>query len=381
MNRVAANLEAHATGNHSPLLQSSRRASAWLLLVGLVFAHSGLANEPPSLVRYEATAPIMGCTFGIAAYGPDREALARHVESAFDEARKIDGWLSNYRADSELSRLNRSAADAPVRVSDELLDLLAKANEYSRASGGAFDMTVGPLVRAWGFYDGDGKLPDAGELARARQATGYQLVELHAARKTVHFIRRGVELDPGGIGKGYAVDRMVAALRRGGVAAALVNACHSSLYALGAPPDSPRGWQVEIDSPAGGAAVEVFLKDQSLSTSGSQEKFFRAHGHVYSHILDPRTGRPAEGVIAVSVIAPATLDSEAASTTIFVNGLDWASGHLNGRFRVYGCPSAGDCRWIRRGSHKPADRDRPLTPHSKPAAGASTPMPARSTPF
>ena len=323
----------------------------------LLLAHAGLGGE--NLVRYEATAPIMGCTFGVAAYGNDRDALARDVEFAFDQARAIDGWLSNYRDDSELSRVNRSAAAAPVAVSDELFELLAKANEYSRASGGAFDMTVGPLVRAWGFYDGGGKLPGAGELARAREITGYRFVELDSARRTVHFARPGVELDPGGIGKGYAVDRMAAALRRAGVTSFLVNACHSSLYALGAPPDSPRGWPMEIDSPAGGAGVEIFLKDQSLSTSGSQEKFFEAHGHIYSHILDPRTGYPSEGVVAVSVIAPTTLESEVASTTIFVNGLDWASINLDERFQVYGCPAAGACRWIGRGSQQaPAETNR-----------------------
>ncbi len=299
----------------------------------------------------------MGCTFGVAVYGSDRDALARDVELAFDQARAIDGWFSNYRDDSELSRVNRSAAAAPVAVSDALFELLVKADQSSRTSGGAFDMTVGPLVRAWGFYDGGGKLPDAAELAHARQTSGYRLVELDPARKTVHFARPGVELDPGGIGKGYAVDRMVATLRAAGIRSALVNACHSSLYALGAPPDSPRGWQVEIDSPQGGPSAEIFLNDRSLSTSGSQEKFFEANGHRYSHILDPRTGRPAEGVLAVSVLAPTTLESEIWSTTIFVNGLDWAASNLPKRFEVYGCPSAGACTWLVRGTNANAARE------------------------
>jgi FAD:protein FMN transferase len=353
MNRVAANLGVHATGGDMLLRQSSRRVCAGLLLAGLFVAHPGLGEEPSPAVRYEATAPIMGCTFGVAAYGPDRDALARHVEAAFDEARKIDGWLSNYRDDSELSRLNRSAADARVPVSEELFELLLNAAEYSRASEGAFDMTVGPLVRAWGFYDGDGRLPDAAELAHARENTGYLLVELDAARKTVHFARPGMELDPGGIGKGYAVDRMVEILRRAGVGSALVNAGHSSLYALGAPPDSPGGWQVEITSSDGGSGAEVLLKDQSLSTSGSQEKFFEVRGHIYSHILDPRSGRPAEGVLAVSVIALTTLQSELSSTAFFVNGLDWASRHMGAGFQVYGCPIGATCRWIGRVSSEP----------------------------
>ena len=343
MIRDAANLGVHATRAASPLLRPKPLFSAWLLLLALPLL--SLGEERPSLVRHEATAEVMGCTFGIAAYGPDRDALRQPVESAFDEARTIDGWLSNYRPYSELSRLNRNAA-APVRVSGELFELLSEAAGFSRASEGAFDMTVGPLVRAWGFHDGHGALPNTTALQEARDVVGYQLVELNSARTTVHFTRSGVELDPGGIGKGYAVDRMVDVLRRAGVESALVNACHSSVYGLGFPPKNPRGWLIEIDSPGGGATEQVFLKDQSLSTSGSQERFFEADGRVYSHILDPRTGHPAQGLLAVSVVASTALESEVWSTVVFVNGLDWASRNL-GEFTVYGCPAGGACRWIR----------------------------------
>jgi len=331
------------------LLQSSLRISGWFpLFVGLAGAQLGLGEERAPLVRYEATAPIMGCTFGIAAYGPDRDALAHDVESAFDAARKIDGWLSNYRAGSELSRLNRSAAEGPVPVSEELFDLLAKAAEYTRATGGAFDMTVGPLVQAWGFHDGNGRVPGDAELAQAREVAGFHLVQLDPARRTVRFARAGVELDPGGIGKGYAVDRMVEVLRRAGVKSALVNACHSSVYGLGGPPESAQGWMVEMERPtSGGTVEEVFLKDRSLSTSGSHEKFFEAAGHRYSHVLDPRTGQPAEGLLAVSVLAPKALDSEVWSTALFVNGIEWASRHAPASLGIHACPAGEECRWVR----------------------------------
>jgi thiamine biosynthesis lipoprotein len=344
MIRDAANLEVHATGAAPPLL----RPSFWICAVFMVLASSpkGLAEEPAGLVRYEATADLMGCTFGVAAYGRDREILRRHVESAFAEARAIDGWLSNYRADSELSRLNREAAASAVRVSDELFGLLTRATEFSRATDGAFDMTVGPLVRAWGVYDGAGRLPDSDELARARNAVGYRLLELDATKKSVRFARAGVELDPGGIGKGYAVDRMAHVLRGAGVTSALINACYSSVYALGAPPDSPRGWLLEIDGPKRGDGAKVFLKDQSLSTSGSREKFFEAGGRTYSHILDPRTGQPAQGLASVSVVAPTALESEVWSTAVFVNGLEWASRSAPSNFEVYGCPTDDACRWL-----------------------------------
>lgn len=344
MIRDAANLEVHATGASPLLLRPSFWICASLLLLVLPLPSPG--DEVASLVRYDATADSMGCTFGVAAYGPDQDALRRHVESAFAEARAIDGWLSNYRADSELSRLNRDGAASPVQVSDGLFELLIRATEFSRVTDGAFDMTVGPLVRAWGFYDGAGRLPDSDALERARKVVGYRLVELDGTRKLVRFAKPGMELDPGGIGKGYAVDRMAEVLRRLGVTAALINACYSSVYALGAPPDNPRGWLMEIDGPKSGEGAEVYLKDQSLSTSGSQEKFFEAGGRTYSHILDPRTGQPAQGLSSVSVIAPTALESEAWSTAIFVNGLEWASRSAPGEFEIYACPTDDACRWV-----------------------------------
>jgi len=317
-----------------------------LLSVLLLVSTAAAGAERPSLVRYEATATVMGCTFGVAAYGPGREVLAGQVEAAFEEARRIDAWLSNYRADSDLSRLNRSAAQSPTAVSDELFNLLAQAAGYSGASEGAFDMTVGPLVRTWGFYEGSGRLAGDDEVDQALEKTGYRFVELDPVHKTVRFTRPGVELDPGGIGKGYAVDRMVEVLRLAGVKAALVNACHSSIYGLGAPPDDPSGWMLEIENAVGGVAETLVLKDESLSTSGSQEKFFEAGGVTYSHIIDPRSGRPAAGVAAISVVAPTALDSEVWSTAIFVNGLDWSSRRAPAGLRVYACPAGSGCRWL-----------------------------------
>jgi thiamine biosynthesis lipoprotein len=330
------------------LSSASIQVSAWVLLLTTAVTQPGHSKKPTSPVRYEATAPIMGCTFGVAVYGTDRATLARQVESAFDEARKIDGWLSNYRPESELNRLNRTAAKTPVPVSSDLFDLLAKAEAYSRASHGAFDMTVGPLVRAWGFHAGNGRLPGAAALDQARNRTGFHLVRLDPARKTVEFARDGVELDPGGIGKGYAVDRMVEVLRNAGVKSALVNACHSSIYALGAPPENPKGWALEIEHPTNDDTVEdLLLKDQSLSTSGSHERFFEAAGHRYGHILDPRTGQPAEGLLAVTVVAPSAIDSEVWSTALFVNGIEWAEQYAPKPEKIYACPAGEDCRWVR----------------------------------
>ena len=164
----------------------------------------------------------MGSTYSIALYGYDRVKMEAAADAAFDEVRRLDDLLSNYQPGSEWSEVNRNAATRPVKVSPELFALLSACVEYSRESEGAFDITVGPLMKVWGFYKGTGHLPHKPEIAAALAKVGYRHILLDQAARTVRFDRPGVELDPGGIGKGYAVDRMVEVLRRNGVRTALV---------------------------------------------------------------------------------------------------------------------------------------------------------------
>jgi FAD:protein FMN transferase len=320
----------------------------------VLFLLTALAAYPQTgtrqMLRLEQSAEAMGSTYSIAVYGNDREQMAAAVEAAFDEARQLDSMLSNYKPDSEWSLVNREAAQHPVHVSAELFHLLAACQQYSRLSDGAFDISVGPLMKVWGFYKGTGHLPHQAEIAAAMQYVGYRHVHLDAAAQTVSFDRRGVELDPGGIGKGYAVDRMIEVLKHKGITTALVSASGSSIYGLGAPPDQPRGWPVQIRDPHNQrkSVAEVFLKNESMSTSGNYEKFFRAEGHVYSHIMDPRTGYPAPGMLSVSVITPRTIDSEAWAKPFFINGRRWAAQHHPTPFRALFCEDRTDqpCVWL-----------------------------------
>jgi thiamine biosynthesis lipoprotein len=339
------------------LLERLRKRSKSGLGVFLLAALAGLGQaqekqpdktpQEKQAQRYEASATIMGSVYRVAVYGENRGTLASAVQAAFDEARRLDHLLSNYREDSELSRINRLAADGPVEISKEMADLLERCLEYSRASEGAFDITVGPLMKVWGFYRGEGKLPGRWTLWRTLRNVGYQNLELDLEGSRVRFRRPGVELDPGGIGKGYAVDRMVDVLKRAGIRSAMVSAGNSSLYALGRPPGEERGWRVRIRDPkrAEITAAEVYLTDESLSTSGAYEKFFDVDGKLYSHIMDPRSGAPAEGTLSVSVLSPFTIDSEAWATAFFVNGLEWVRRHRGKGFRVFFCTAAGSCGW------------------------------------
>jgi thiamine biosynthesis lipoprotein len=318
--------------------------------VVVLFLSGTLAADQPELLRLEENADAMGATYSVVIYGYDRVKMEAAADAAFDEVRRLDEMLSNYRADSEWSDVNRHAAEQPVKLSPELFQLLSACVAYSRQSEGAFDISVGPLMKVWGFYKGSGHLPHRAEVAAALPKVGYRHIHLDAAAGTVWFDRSGVELDPGGIGKGYAVDRMVDVLKQQGVQIALVAGSDSSIFGMGAPPTEPRGWRVEIKNPwhQRQTVAETFLKDMSMSTSGSYEKFFRAEGRIYAHIMDPRTGYPAQGTVSVSVVAPRTIDSEAWAKPYFVNGRQWAEKHKPKEFRVFFCEDRMEqpCAWL-----------------------------------
>ena len=330
------------------------------VVLTLLFATAGVAvaawpgaetprAQGPPLVRAEGSADAMGTAYSIVAYGTDRGRLESAVAEALDEARRLDQMLSNYKPESELSEVNRFAAERPVPVSDEFFQLLADCIEYSRESEGTFDITVGPLMKVWGFYKGSGHLPHRAEVRGALEMVGYRNVILDAKDKTVRFARAGVELDPGGIGKGYAVDKMAALMRHDGVVAALISGGGSSIYAIGAPPGEP-GWKVAIKDPRDPSkkAGEAVLKDESMSTSGNYEKYFWAEGKIWSHIMDPRTGFPSEGTLSVSLITPRTIDSEAWAKPYYILGRDWTIRHKPKDFRVFFCEDKPNtpCAWL-----------------------------------
>jgi thiamine biosynthesis lipoprotein len=324
-----------------------RKLAAALFLFSAIASSSGAAP----LLRIERSAPAMGTTYTIDIYGRDKDIMQAAAEGALEEAGRIDRMLSNYRPESELTRVNEHAAHQPVKISRELFDLLTTCVEYSRASQGAFDITVAPLMKVWGFYKDSGRLPDRAEVRAALGQIGYRNIELNPASHTIRFARQGVSLDPGGVGKGYAVDKMVEVLRKSGIVCALVSGGGSSIYGMGAPPDNPKGWYVRVRDPKDEKkiAAEVYLRDESISTSGNYEKFFWADGKLYSHIMDPRTGFPAEGMLAVSVVAPKTLDSEVWAKPYYILGRDWTHEHKPPAFQVFLCedkPGAA-CAWVR----------------------------------
>ena len=301
------------------------------LTLPTLMAVSPLSLSPPD-VCHEDSRVSMGCTATVRVCGPEAAALPTLVGEALDEIDRVDRLMSNYRRDSPLSRLNREAANRPVAVEPELLDFLGECLWWSRGSDGAFDITVGPLMKAWGFFRDDGRVPGKDELARTLEAVGYRHVVLDRNAGTVRFDRPGVELDLGGIGKGYAVDRVVELLRRRGVVSALVNLGGSSVYGLGAPPGR-EAWEIGIQDPIRSAkvALTVPLRDRALSVAGGYERFFEKDGVTYSHIMDPRTGRPVQGILSVAVLSPSATDGDALDDVLFVEGVRRAAPFLKPR--------------------------------------------------
>jgi thiamine biosynthesis lipoprotein len=284
----------------------------------------------PETRRYEDSRVSMACVYTIVVYGDDMASLRQATSAALDEVDRIDRLMSNYKKESELSRVNREAAKSPVKVDAELFDFIAECLRYSRESDGAFDITVGPLMKAWGFFRGEGRMPTDAELVEARNHIGYQHVLLNQNDRTIFFDKAGVELDLGGIAKGYAVDRAVAVLKRYGVNSALVSAGGSTIYGLGYPP-AKSAWEVKVQDPVdrNKTAMTVQLKDQSLSVSGSYEKFFELGGVRYSHIMDPRTGKPIQGMLSVAVITRDGLSGDALDNVFYVLGVRQSRARLN----------------------------------------------------
>jgi thiamine biosynthesis lipoprotein len=275
----------------------------------------------------------MACTGTVRACGRDAAALPGAVGAALDELDRLDRLLSHYRPDSPLSRLNREAASGPVAVEPELLAFLDVCLTWSRESDGAFDVPVGPLMKAWGFFRDEGHVAGTEELAAVLRVVGYRHVVVDRAAGTVRFDRPGVELDLGGIGKGYAVDRVVDLLRRRGVASALVNLGGSSVYGLGAPPGR-EAWEIGIQDPSHAAktALTVTLRDRALSVSGGYARFFEKDGVTYAHVMDPRAGKPVQGILSVAVLSKGATDGDALDNVLFVQGLDRAR-HFLERYR------------------------------------------------
>ncbi|MDR4508327.1 MAG: FAD:protein FMN transferase [Candidatus Brocadiaceae bacterium] len=268
---------------------------------------------------------IMGTFAEITIYSSEEILVGTGIDKALDEMERIDSILSNYKKESKLSKLNDEAAKTPVACEGALLDVIEQAQFYSELSNGAFDITIAPMVSLWGFFHEKGHIPPEEDREKLLSAVSYKNVVIHKQGYTensaiVSFKNERTKIDPGAIGKGYAVDRALDVVRKFDINNACIN-LGGNIYVLGTPPGK-NAWKIGVQHPRNKNKILGYLElsNEATATSGDYERFFEIDGKRYSHIIDPRTGKPVEGTIAVTVIAPTGTEVDALSTGVFVLG-------------------------------------------------------------
>jgi FAD:protein FMN transferase len=266
----------------------------------------------------------MACRFEVTLPMNDRAGVAVATD-ALNQIDRLEAQLSVFKESSEVSRINGQAATEAIRVEDSLFDLLNLCKKLQRETDGAFDITAGPLTRCWGFLKREGRVPSAAEIEGARFLVSSDNLLLDDQSRTIRFLRPGMEINLGSIGKGYALDRVAASIR-GRIRTALLNAGASSICAIGAGGAGQSGWVVGLRHPRNKdqRMMQLRITDCALSTSGSEEQFFEHEGNRYGHIIDPRSGRPAGSVTSVTVVAGSTAISDALATAFYVGGRELA---------------------------------------------------------
>ena len=312
---------------------------------------------PPSVVGVQAGSHLlsvsreaMACLFEIVVDAATYRDATDVAVATLDLVEQLESQLTVYR-ESEVMSINRRAADGPVEVESGLFQLLTRAVALSEATSGAFDITAGQLSKVWGFFRRQGKLPSADDVAQALETVGSRHLQLDATTSSMRFLQPGLELNLGAIGKGYALDRAADVLNAGGVNDFVIHGGNSSVIARGSRISdwglgigdlekseshksqipNPKsqiapGWSIALRHPLKPDVrlAEFVLRNQALGTSGSGTQFFHHQGKRYGHIIDPRTGWPAEQVLSATVIAPTAEQADALSTAFYVLGVEGA---------------------------------------------------------
>jgi thiamine biosynthesis lipoprotein len=298
------------------------RMPRWV--AGLCLSFAALANAAQAgLHRYEAVEPHMGTLVQVTVYTPDEQTAKAAFRVAFDRIRDLDDILSDYKPDSELNRITKTAINRAMPVSEDLFTVLRASQELADATDGAFDITQAPVIQLWREARRTGRLPDAAALRDAAARAGFRKLHLDAQQRTVRFDMTGMALDVGGIGKGYAASEAIEALDALGVRSALV-AVSGDLAFSDAPPGE-RGWRIGVHS--GDPAVldvpgVLELTNGAVSTAGSSQQHVDIGGRRYSHIIDPSSGMGLVDDITVTVVAPHGLEADGLDTAASVLGAE-----------------------------------------------------------
>ncbi len=263
---------------------------------------------------------IMGSEFQYKLFCKKKSTCEKAVSESQKKLNHIDYLFSNYRDDSVLYKVNSNAAKAPVAIPQEFLQLTEKSIYYSEITMGSFDISVGKLFELWEKSSSLNKLPDKSQIDRALECTGYKKIIIDRGNNTVSFNSKCLELDFGGIGKGYAVDEVVKIIKKYDIKKGLIN-FGGNIYALDKP-NEEKGWEVGINDPFNKSSVVdlIYINNLGVATSGDYEKFFVINGKRYSHIINPQSGFPVENLSSVTVLADSATKADALSTAFSVMG-------------------------------------------------------------
>jgi FAD:protein FMN transferase len=304
-----------------------KRCLAGIIILGL----TPLSAQAEKLTRFEFIEPHMGTRFQITLYAPDEAVAKKAAQAAFARIASLDASMSDYRPASELMRLCGKAGGDPVVVSEDLFYVLQKADEVSRLSDGAFDVTVGPVVGLWRLARRTQRLPDAESLQKALGLVGYKNVKLDAKTRSVQLLKMKMRLDLGGIAKGYAGDEAQKVLKMHGITRALVAA--GGDITVSDPPPGKEGWTIAIypiDPADTKPAPQLLLRNAAVSTSGDLQQFVEIDGKRYSHIVDPRTGLGLVGRMSATVVAPTGIQADSLTKVLAILGPDRGTKILEG---------------------------------------------------
>jgi thiamine biosynthesis lipoprotein len=295
---------------------------------GVLCAGLYLALQPRGPVELDSgRRTVMGTFARIVAIAPDEAAAKACITAAFAEQDRIEALMSYHRTDSELARINREAADSPVRVGSDTFEVLRQARHFSELSEGAFDVTVGPLMDLWRAAAEANEPPTAAELAAVREKVGWRKVVLDPDASTVWLRVRGMKVDLGGIAKGYAVDKSVEVMKQKGALGGMVD-LGGNIRCFGLTPQGQSHWYVAVQNPnvsaddldPGPSPIVLQIKEASIATSGHYRRFATVGGRKQSHIVDPNTGYDNESLASVTIIAADAVSADALSTAVSVLG-------------------------------------------------------------
>jgi thiamine biosynthesis lipoprotein len=304
--------------NVEKVLARSLRGVVALLMASYALtatAHSPVRQEPAELSRFTLVEYHMGIDARIVLYAPDQKTAEVAAEAAFKRIAVLEDVMSDYRPTSELMRLCAKPAKTPVKISADLFKVLEESQKISSQTGGAFDVTVGPLIQLWRKARKEGKLPDPALIRAAKKLVGYRKLKLNAKDQTATLAENGMKLDLGGIAKGLAADEALIQLQKNGVKSALIEM--GGDIVLGDAPPKTEGWQVIVPNNTSGKP-EMTLKNCAISSSGDTEQFVVIGGKRYSHVVDPKTGQGLTRRVQASIIAPNGLTSDPISTALTV---------------------------------------------------------------